>query len=235
MEGWQGLLIFGLVVLLIAILKTIFSEKNKIYRKIKSQKNTLKKSAQPGQLARIKGKLISTGDEIHSPLNNVKCLHYKIVVHQLVSSGKSQHFKKVFEQEEKSEYLIKQDNSYAYIRTSNLKSYIKPKAYSNYGIFNKNKVDFTDYLRFNNVKLKSFLGSKNRFRFREGLLFEGSEISVLGKASFKDADQLGLPISYGRILLIEPTEDSYVYLSNDSRLNKFKNKDFNPSEYQRIS
>lgn len=233
METWQAILLFGSIVAFIAIMKYIFNEKNKIYRKINSHKNSLIKGAFPGQEIRIKGTIVSTGASLNSPLNKIECQHYKVIVDQLVSSGKSQHFKNVLNDEEKTSYLIKQDNSYAFIRSNNLKSYIETKTYSNYGVFNKNKVDFSDYLILKSVKLDGFFGSKNKFRFKEGVLVENSEITVLGKGSFKDAEQLGFDSSYGRILLIEPLDDSYVYLSNDKRL--IKNKEFNPAEYQRIS
>ena len=52
-------------------------------------------------------------------------------------------------------------------------------------------------------------------RYREGVLEEGELITVLGKARWEKAESGQWSDSYGKVLVIGPTDKEPVYLSDD--------------------
>ena len=175
-----------------------------------------------GDVAKIVGKVEFVDEPLIAPLSKRKCSLYYIQVKQKVSSGKSSHWKTIIEETVSCKYVIKEDDSYAYINDKFPKCYIVQDRNYSSGFMNDAEEDIEKYLISKGHKSEGFLGLNKTLRYKEGVLEDGEEIAVFGKGDWEDAAKLNLPEKYGRVLVITSTNDEAVYLSDDTSTTKKK-------------
>jgi hypothetical protein len=202
---------FGLIV----FFGYFFSKKTIILRRLK--KSDAKKIANvtDDEVVKITGKVEYTGTPLTAPLSGRTCAYYHVLVEQRVSSGKSSHWKTIIEEEVSGSFGIRDGDYCARIDSNKVKSHIVDDRKYSSGFMNDASEVLEQYLSDHGHDSKNFLGMNKSIRYREGVLEEGELITVLGKARWEKAESGQWSDSYGKVLVIGPTDKEPVYLSDD--------------------
>ncbi|WP_346859294.1 hypothetical protein [uncultured Draconibacterium sp.] len=210
------------VIVSIIIVKWFFSKKAIIKRKLKKTEKKRIVEFKAGDVAKIVGKVEFVDAALIAPLSKRECAYYYIHVEQKVSSGKSSYWKTLVKEELSCRFVIREEDSCAYINDNNLKSYIVQDRNYSVGFMNDATENLEQYLHSRGHESEGFLGMNKTLRFNEGVLEKDEEIAVFGHGVWKDATQLKLPAEYGRILEITSPPNDAVYLSDDTDTTKKK-------------
>jgi len=202
-----------------------FSKRTVIRRKLK--KIPTKKISQflNGDVGKIIGKVEFVGEPLISPLSNRPCAYYHVYVEQHKSSGKNSRWVKLIEEEVAGKFLIRDGSHSALVDCIQIKTYLVQDQVFQSGTFNDATSNLEHFLSQRGHTSVSFLGLNKSIRYKEGILESDELVAVAGKGEWKDAKDLQLPESYGRILHISQTPEQAVYLSDDPTTVKFKSKD----------
>ena len=192
-----------------------FSTKAVIKRKLK--KSEFKKIAdfKNGEVAKIVGAVEFVGKPLYSPLSNRECAHYYVHIEEEVSSGKSSKWETLIEEEISSKFLIKEEEHFAIINDSKLKSYIVQDVKFSSGFWTDATENLEAYLKSKGEESEGFLGMNRTLRYKEGVLERGEKIAVLGRGEWKEPGQLDLPEKYEKVLEIKSSSEEAIYLSDD--------------------
>jgi hypothetical protein len=211
--------IFIIAVFVIAGLLTLFSfyynKKARIKRKLKKSPVKRIATVTDGEVVKITGKVEYTGEPLTAPLSGRTCACYHVLVEQRVSSGKNTHWKTIIEEEIFGSFGIRDEDYCARFDGNKVKSYIVQDRKYTSGFRNDALEVLERYLKNHGYESENFLGMNKTIRYREGVLEEGETIAVLGKARWEKAESGQWSDSYGKVLIISPTEKEPVYLSDD--------------------
>jgi hypothetical protein len=200
---------------LIVFFGYFFSKKTIILRKLKKSAAQRVANVTDGEFAKIIGKVEYTGTPLTAPLSGRTCAYYHVLVEQRVSSGKSSHWKTIIEEEVAVDFGIRDGDYCARIDGNKVKSYIVDDRKYTSGFMNDASEVLERYLKNHGYESEGFLGINKTIRYREGVLEEGELISVMGKCRWVSAESSEWSDSYGKVLVIGPTEKDAVYLSDD--------------------
>jgi len=219
----QFITISGAVILVVVIIFVViyFNKKAQIMRKLKNAPYRDIKNFTSGETAKIIGNVEFVDSALIAPLSGRKCSYYSILVEQKIESGKSSSWRTIIEEEVSSKFVIKQDSSYAFIADGKLKSYIVLDKNFSSGFLNDASENLQTYLQSKGKDSEGFFGMNKALRYSEGILEENEPIAVYGKGEWRNSEELDLPFSYERVLVITAPENDSVYLSDDpDTLNK---------------
>lgn len=99
----------------------------------------------------------------------------------------------------------------AYIDDDTVKSYI---------VVDKNYYSGTNvdaiprleaYLKKHGHRSEDFLGFNKRISYNEGVLEENEAVAVLGRGKWRDAEEVGLPGKYGKVLVMTREARKPIY------------------------
>lgn len=204
------------IILAIFILKNYYSRKAIVKRKLKKAVGKKISSFQSGDIAKVVGHVEFVGEPLIAPLSGRRCAYYYVLVEQLVSSGKSSHWKKIIEEEVGGTFAIRDGRYRAHIDSnSTLKTYLVQDEEYNSGFRNDATDTLEGYLQAHGMDSENFLGINKTIRYKEGVLEEGESMAVIGRGEWKNAREVSLPDSLGRVLVLSSTEDEPIYLSDD--------------------
>jgi len=198
----------------IALINFFFTKNAIVKRKLK--KATGKKISEfvSGEVAKVAGKVEYVGKPLIAPLSGRPCAYYSVIVKEKDSS-ESSNWNSLIEEEVAGTFVIRDGKYCAHINCNHVKSYIvKDMNYSS-GFLDDATDVLEDFLQKHGQKSEDFLGLNKSLHYKEGILEEGELMAVVGRGEWKNASQVGLPESYGRILDISSTEEEPVYLSDD--------------------
>lgn len=208
-----ALIVVGVVA--VAIYKHYYSKKAIVKRNLKKAAGKKISDFVSGDIAKIVGKVEYAGKPLVAPLSGRPCAYYYVLVEQQVSSGKSSHWETLIEEEIAGAFVIRDGRHCAHVNSSNVKSYlVEDREYSS-GFLNDATGELHRYLQDHGHKSENFLGFNKTIRYQEGVLEQGELMAVMGRGEWKNASQVQLPESYGRVLDISSTEEEPVYLSDD--------------------
>lgn len=208
---------FILIIAGVAFTRSYFSRKAIVKRKLKKAAGKKISNFNSGDIAKAVGNVEFVGDPITSPLSGRRCAYYYVLVEQLVSTGKSSHWKKVIEEEEVGCTFVIRDGRYrAHISSESiLKTYlVQDRVYSS-GFHEDATEVLESYLHAHNMASENLFGLNKTLRYKEGVLEEGECMAVIGRGEWKNAREISLPDSFGRILVLSSTEEEPIYLSDD--------------------
>jgi hypothetical protein len=192
-----------------------FSRNAQINRRLKKAPWKSIAQVKNGETVKVVGTIFPIDKELTAPLSKRKCSHYFVNVEQKKKSGKHSHWEEIIREEETSKFLVKDGERYAYIHDHRIMSNIVIDENYSSGTFNDPTVLLDNYLAEHGHKSEGFFGFNKSLKYEEGILESGEQVSVLGEGNWQDADQLGLPAEYGKVLSISAADDLYVYLSDD--------------------
>jgi hypothetical protein len=167
-----------------------------------------------GETAKIVGKVELVDQPLIAPLSKRKCSYYHVQVEEEIFDGKNFRWKTIIDSEMSNTFVIRDGNNCAYISLKNIKSHIiMDKKY----ISGRKKDAHTvleAYLNQYNYKSKGAFFNK-KLQYREGILEPGEQVAVLGRGEWKNAEDIGLPAKYGRVLVLASDAKQKVYMSDD--------------------
>jgi len=208
-------IIFAIIVATILTGAYFFSKKAVVKRNLKKAPHKSLQQFRSGETARIIGKVECVDEPLIAPLSGRKCAHYYIHVQQHVSSGKSGHWKTLIEEEVSNTFVIRDGDKCAIIREQNIKSYIvEDKTYAS-GFMNNPTENLVVYLKKHSHESETYFGFNKKIRYHEGILEPGEQTAVLGKGTWKRAQEIGLPEHYYEVLVITANDKGKLYLSDD--------------------
>jgi hypothetical protein len=207
---------FGLVIIVAIILRFYFSRKAVVKRKLKKAAGMKISGFLSGDIAKVVGNVEFVGEPLIAPLSGRHCAYYYVLVEQLVSTGKSSHWKKIIEEEAGGIFVIRDGRYRAHINSdSTIKTYIVQDEEYESGFRKDATETLENYLRANNMESENLLGFNKKLRYKEGILEEGECMAVMGRGEWKNASEVNLPDSMGKILVLSSTDEEPIYLSDD--------------------
>lgn len=214
MEVWY-VIIGAAIIGAIIFFSFYFSKQAVIKRKLR--RTVLRKIShvRHGEVTKIVGKVEFIDPPLTAPLSGRPCAYYHVRVEQKVSSGKSSHWKTIIDEEIGNKFVIRDGDRYAIIKSDSLKSHIIIDRKYRSGFRNDATDILEKYLRDHGLKSEGLFGINKNIRYQEGILEEGEMVAVLGKGEWKDPYKLDLPESFDKILVMNPTNDGHLYLSDD--------------------
>lgn len=219
------IVLFVVLVTTILIVSHYFSSSAKIARRLKKSIYMPIKEFRDGDVYKVIGQVELASDFLIAPLSGRKCSYYSIEVEKRVQNGKNTSWRTIIEEEKISTILVKEQGYCAVLNSSQLKSYLISDANYKSGFMKDASSNLNSYLKAHGHDSVSFLGFNKTMRYSEGVLEEGETIALLGRGVWKNAEELGLPEEYDRVLAIEATAEEPVYLSDDPKVIELKFKD----------
>jgi hypothetical protein len=208
------LVIVGIAIFL--LFTFFFSNKAVIKRKLKKAERKHLNDYTDGESARVVGTIECIGKPLIAPLSGRKCAHYYILVEQQRSSGKSNSWHTIIEEEVSGDFVVRDGENRACIKGPVVKSYIVQDRKYKSGFMNDATQNLERYLKLKGHESENMLGFNKTLRYKEGVLEPGEEVAVYGKGVWTSAEALKLPEAYGRVLAIQSTSEEAVYLSDDT-------------------
>ncbi len=214
MQTW---IIAGILLVIggIAFISSHFSRKYVVKHKLKKATGKRISDFVDGDVAKVVGKVEYAGEPLTAPLSGRKCAYYYVLIEQLISTGKSSHWKKIIEEEKAGTFVIKDGVRFAHINCDHVKSYIVQDRIYKSGFMNDATEVLERFLSKHGYKSENLLGMNKKLRYKEGVLEKGELIAVIGKGTWRYSSQVGLPDYYERVLDVGSTENEPVYLSDD--------------------
>ncbi len=189
-----------------------FSRQAIIKRKLKKANTKRIADFKNGEIAKIVGIVEFVDPPLIAPLSGRECSHYHILIEQNV--GKNS-WKTLIEKEVSNKFVIRDENSCAFISNSNLKSFVvQDREYAS-GFQNDATMKLKNYLKLHGHDSEGILGFNKTIRYKEGVLERAETVSVYGKGEWKEASQLGFPDHYEKILVMSSPDGESVYMSDD--------------------
>ncbi len=199
----------------IIILSSFYNKKAIIKRKLKKATGKKISTFVTGDIAKVVGKVECIGEPLTAPLSGRRCAHYTVLVEEKVSTGKSSHWKTLVEEEVAGKFVIRDGRYVAYIDSQIVRSYIVEDRQYKSGFGEDATAVLEQYLNAHGQKSEGVFGWNKTLRYKEGVLEEGELIAVIGRGEWKNSENLNLPDTYDRVLVLKSTEKEPVYLSDD--------------------
>lgn len=169
-------------------------------------------------IAKVRGEVKFVKEPLIAPLTGRACEHYRIVVEEQRRSGKSRSWHTIIEEEESSNFLVKEGSHYALMDHKNRKCYLVPDAKYNSGFLNDATPELEAFLNKHGKSSEGFLGMNKTIRYREGVLEEGELVAVTGMGRWMETAYFNLNLETDKILVLVAPEGDEIYLSDDSDL-----------------
>jgi hypothetical protein len=200
---------FFLILGFVFIINYVFNKKVIVKGEIKKHSVSRIADFKEGKRGRVTGRIVYVDTPLEAPLSGRTCCHYYVRVEE---RGKDSY--NVSIQEEITGTVVIQDGEhYALIKSEVLDSYIvQDRKYSS-GTFTDITPRLEAYLNERGHDSTSYFGLNKSIRYNEGILEEGERITVVGLGEWKQATDVGLPESYGRVLVMHGGNDS-LYLTD---------------------
>ncbi len=195
-----------------------FSRKGVVRRKLNKVPLITIANFKDDQVAKVCGIAKFVKAPLVAPLSGRACTHYRIVVEERRSSGKSSSWHTIIESEQSSNFLIKDGSHYALLDRKNRKSYLVPDAKYNSGFLNDPTPELESFLNMHGHKSEGLFGMNKTIRYREGVLEEGEQVAVTGRGRWMDASQFNLDLGIEKVLVLVAPEGEEIYLSDDPKL-----------------
>jgi hypothetical protein len=209
MEKNFVLIPFFLILGFVFLIGFMFSKKVIVKRNLKKYRVKPIADFKEGERSRIIGKVVYVGKPLQAPLSGRTCSHYYAHVEEKGNDS----WTTCMEEEKSCNVVLQDGDYYALIKHANLKSYIVQDQKYSSGTFNDATPLLERYLKKHGHDAKGLLGFNKQLRYSEGILEEGERVTVAGLGEWKQAEDVGLPASYGRVLVMHGGNDS-LYLTD---------------------
>ena len=212
--GITALVVIVVFVIGIIIYGEIYGKKAVVKRKLEKTVSKRISEFKDGEVNKFIGN-IEIIDPLLAPISGKECSYYYINIEERVrvNSG-SKTWETIIEEELSNKLLIKDGNKYAYINDKNMNSFIIDDKRFSSGFLNDAHIILEKYLNKHGHKSTGTLGMNKNIRYKEGVLEKDEKVAVFGKGEWQNAEKVGLPSSYGKVLVITAPGNDGVYLSD---------------------
>ncbi|WP_109829642.1 hypothetical protein [Reichenbachiella versicolor] len=132
---------------------------------------------------KIIGNIEHVNSPLIAPLSKRQCSHYYVLVEEV--RGRHSAWTPMIEEEKCVDHLISDGHSHAVVRGGTIKSHIEQDKIYSLSALDKIPESLEQYLLEHGQTSEGFLGLFNKkLRFKEGILNEGSQVSVFGKGKW---------------------------------------------------
>lgn len=206
-------ILIGVILIAVIIYQFFFSKKAIVRRNIRKYPVTPISNFKEGERGRISGTVVYVDEPLKAPLSGRECSHYYVHIEQRYDQ-KNSRWRTLIEHEISSMLVLQNGGYYALIKRANLESYIVQDKEYRSGTFNDATPHLERYLKEHGHKSEDFFGFNKTLRYKEGVLEEGERVTVAGLGEWKQAEDIGLPAEYGKVLVMRCGSDT-IYMSDD--------------------
>lgn len=200
---------FVLILCFVFIINYVFNKKVIVKREIRKHSTKRIADFKEGEKGRITGRIVYVNAPLEAPLSGRACCHYYVRIEE---KGKDSYSVSI-EEEITGTVVIQDGEHFALIKSGVLDSYIvQDRKYSS-GTFTDTTPRLEAFLNDHGHNSVNYFGFNKSIRYNEGILEEGERVTVAGLGEWKRATDVGLPESYGRVLVMHSGNDS-LYLSD---------------------
>jgi len=196
-----------------------FSDKAKFRRRLK--KAPLKKldDIQDGELARFVGKVELLDEPLIAPFSHRQCALFTTEVTHHRSSGKSSSTDTLIKEQQASRFLVRSaTGAIAIIDRYKFRTLVVEDVRLKSGFMDDATPRMEKYLNAHGVKSETMMGFNKSLQYREGVLEPGETVTLLGQGHWSTPQILGLDIPDEKILVVTPTAQEPIYISDDPEM-----------------
>lgn len=214
------------IILLVAIasfwgavwfLSNFFSYTAIIRRKLHNTKAANIAVCKDNEVVRLNGIVEKFESTLIAPLSKRSCVYYQVVIEVRKSSGRVNDWETLIHSERAVNFFLveEESNEKAVISTHRVWQELSHQVVYKSGKLNETeRKNFEHYLERHGQSSRGFLGSSKTMRYYESVLLPGDEVSVAGKALWKNGVQLGLPDKEKILYLKAIDQKTPLYLRN---------------------
>lgn len=200
------------------VLAVFFSKKAVIKRALKKAPYKRIHEVQPGEKARIVGRIVYAGQVLHSPLSKRHCVAYHVEVQELRRSGKSSTWVTVVNDEKRGDIVIHDGMGNALVDSQSVTTLMNQDAGFSSGTFNNATPELEEYLRTHGRTSTGFLGFNKNLRYKEGILEQNELVAAVGVGTWGSAQAKKLNLPNDLLLMMGPDEKGKLYVTDDAKL-----------------
>ncbi len=204
----------------VSIVYSVFFNKEKlIIRKLKKINSRSISQLQSNELAKVSGKALHVKEPLIAPFSKRKCVAHIIKIEQQKSSGKSNYWKELVNQEHFQEFFLEKGGDVLIVKPRKVpKNYIthlvEDRTISS-GFLNDPSPEFQKVLRYYGIDSETLLGFNKTLRYSERIIEVGEYITVAGKVKWKEIDPDVFPeYRYSRIAALESDENQKLIITD---------------------
>lgn len=166
----------------------------------------------PGQVARVRGRIVALGDLLSAPLSERECVYYLAFAEEQRSNGKTTSWREIAREERYVDFVIEDGTGVVTVRMAVPRVAVVRDVHTRSGTFDDANAREEAFLARHGLQSTgALLGLNRALRYTEGALEVGEEVTVLGLVREETA-------SGGRELVIDAREDAPLMLSDDPRI-----------------
>lgn len=211
-------ILFISITLLAVTLAYYFSTKQKVIRTLSRLQKKRIGSLKSNEFSRITGKALHVKDPLIAPYSKRKCVFYSIKIEQKKNNGKNSAWRTLLKEEEVQDFVIEKGGDFVIVKPiknpKNYISYLVIDERISSGNFNDSSLKFEKLLNHYNINSKGFLGFNKQFRYTEGVIEIGEEITVAGIAKWKSLKEKIEGYNYSKIAELESSDKQKLIITD---------------------
>jgi hypothetical protein len=189
----------------------VFSTDARTRRALKKVRVTPISALQPGQRARVRGRIVAAGELLSAPLSERVCVYYLATAEQLRSSGNTNTWREIAREEYSRDFVVEDGSGAVRVRMSVPRVAIVRDVNTRSGTFDDANHREEAFLQRHGLQSTiELLGLNKTIRYVEGALEPGEEVTVLGLVREELVDGR-------RTLVLDAPDDGPLTLSDDPR------------------
>ena len=189
----------------------VFSTDARTRRALKKVRVTPISALQPGQRARVRGRIVAAGDLLSAPLSERVCVYYLATAEQMRSSGNTNTWREIAREEYSRDFVVEDGSGAVRVRMNVPRVAIVRDVNTRSGTFDDANHREEAFLKRHGLQSTSeLLGLNKTIRYVEGALEPGEEVTVLGLVREELVDGR-------RTLVLDAPDDGPLTLSDDPR------------------
>lgn len=161
-----------------------------------------------GELVKVGGKGKVLGSTVIAPLTGKKCIAYSAVVRM---RGRRTSFYRIIKENVGDTIVVVDNGTYICINTMNRKLNMKNKFYSD-SHPTEIQAKFLEKYNYNPRPLFGLM--RPSYIFEEEIIEEDAEVSIVGKACWKQKEELNMMVPSDKILTIVPSDEIPVFITD---------------------
>ena len=194
-----------------AFLRYYFSKDARTRRALAAKERVPIAEVPEGGTVKIAGRISCIGTPLEAPLSGRECACWEVVVQERVKRGKSSHWREIIREQGTQAFIVEDDTARALGEADGFPQMaLEQDGHFSSGTFNDATPELERFLNEYGHQSTGLFGFNRTFRYREGVLEEGEEVAVFGKARWEaDPDGItrgGYRDSPRRVVLSDPDE-----------------------------
>jgi len=214
MEGFLIIVLLAVIILL-PLKKYIFEEDAAVYKKMNRAKAKSTDGFKDGQTAKISGCIERVGTLLVAPLTGRECVYYYVSVEETGGGNSNLDKITIISKEDKTLYVTRDNDKCVLIGDADTKINIMLESKFHSGFRKDATKVIEDFLKRHGQKSTGIWGANRSLYYTELILQHGDKVAVVGTGNWQPACTMGLPETYGDVLVMGAKKGQYVYMSDN--------------------